>query len=746
MMSDYVYLVRKEKNMSKIKNSIYNFAVRKNENVRKQYEEYVINNIDEHKKKRLRHWRILVKLNWHYRVRKKTEPLVLKGSKKTDIVEDKMKNNVVEMSSSKPVAIPVPKPAPAPAPKPAPAPVPRNPILAYSDGPESEAYPRTQPHHMVKRLLEFDVISFDIFDTLILRPFSKPTDMFYLLDDRFDQHQLHDIRINCEKRAREISINQRGNREVTLEDIYNEVEKLTGINKNRGMEVEFELEKKLCFANPYMKRVFDILKSCGKTIYATSDMYLPKKMMSELLESCGYVGFEDVIVSCDYNTNKHQGGLFDILLQKVQHRTVIHVGDNFAADITKAKEKGIETYFYKGVNAVGNTYRADGISELIGSGYAGIINAKLHCGLKKYPVHYEYGYVYGGLYILGYCNYIANFVKTHNIDKVLFVSRDGDIYSKVFDMLHKDIPYEYVYWSRMANIKAMISKDRFAFLNRLLDGKIANYVKVTISSLFVSAGLESLLAYLDEYRLNPTEYLSHDNKLIIRELLIDHYDEIVDIYEKDNIGMKEYYQKVIGSAERVVIVDVGWTGSNVIGLSTMLEKDWGICKRAYGMLAASNGWNSEVTSQYDEEANIQAYLFGRAHNRAHFDGFVNNHKRAGHVLFEIMTQSQTPSFVGIGQNQEFIFDVPEVENYHVIEEMHRGVIDFVKEYTAKFGAERLMMNISGYDAYCPFRKVYRNLDYHKNFFGDFVFTTSMFSDKETQTVETLRQFFESKGL
>ena len=41
------------------------------------------------------------------------------------------------------------------------------------------------------------------------------------------------------------------------------------------------------------------------------------------------------------------------------------------------KEKGIETYFYKGVNAVGNTYRADGISELIGSGYAGIINAKL---------------------------------------------------------------------------------------------------------------------------------------------------------------------------------------------------------------------------------------------------------------------------------------------------------------------------------------------------------------------------------
>ncbi len=713
--------------MSQVKDKLYNWAVRKNENVRYEYERYVMEHTEEHYENRFKHWKMLWKLNWHYRVKKKNEPMLYYGNTQNNGIQ----NEQIEVSTSKPASEQIPK---------------RNLLFAYADGTESEVFPRVYPHHLVRRLLEFDVISFDIFDTLILRPFSKPTDLFYLLDEQFEQHQFHDVRIQCERRARELSIMKRGNREVTLEDIYCEVEKVTGIKKETGMAVEFELEKKMCFANPYMKRVFDILKSYHKAIYVTSDMYLPKEMMRELLESCGYSGFEDIIVSCDYNTNKHEGGLYKILLQKTKGKTLIHVGDNYNADITKAKENGIQTSFYKGVNAVGGEYRADGMSELIGSGYAGIINARLHCGLKKYPIYYEYGYVYGGIYVLGYCNYIANFVKNHGIDKVLFVSRDGDIYSRVFNMIHKDIPNEYVYWSRIPNIKVTIEKDRFAFLNRLLDGKIANNVKVTVSSLLVSAGLEPLVKYLKEYRINPEEYLSQSNKLIIRDLLIDHYEEIVAIYKEDSYKLEEYYRKVVGSAKKVLIVDVGWTGSNVVGLSNMIEKEWKLCERAYGMMAASNGWNHAVTTQYDDNSGIQPYLFGKSYNRANYDGFIKNHKHSGHVFFEIMTQSPMPSFVGISESKGFEFDVPEVENYAIIREIHQGVVEFVKDYTKSFGDYKIMMNISGYDAYCPFRKVYRNLSYYKNFFSEFVFTTSLFSDQETQTVETLGDFLKKKGL
>ena len=53
----------------------YNYFVNKNENIKREYERYVMDHIDEHKKKRFAHWRVLWKLNWHYRIQKKTVPL-----------------------------------------------------------------------------------------------------------------------------------------------------------------------------------------------------------------------------------------------------------------------------------------------------------------------------------------------------------------------------------------------------------------------------------------------------------------------------------------------------------------------------------------------------------------------------------------------------------------------------------------------------------------------------------------------
>lgn len=43
------------------------------------------------------------------------------------------------------------------------------------------------------------------------------------------------------------------------------------------------------------------------------------------------------------------------------------------------------------------------MSAVTGSMYAGLVNIRLHCGLKSYTAFYEYGYVYGGLLALGYC-------------------------------------------------------------------------------------------------------------------------------------------------------------------------------------------------------------------------------------------------------------------------------------------------------------------------------------------------------
>ena len=48
--------------------------------------------------------------------------------------------------------------------------------------PDSKLLNRQSPEAFANDLSQFDVVSFDVFDTLIFRPFAIPTDLFYLME------------------------------------------------------------------------------------------------------------------------------------------------------------------------------------------------------------------------------------------------------------------------------------------------------------------------------------------------------------------------------------------------------------------------------------------------------------------------------------------------------------------------------------------------------------------------------------
>lgn len=70
------------------------------------------------------------------------------------------------------------------------------------------------------------------------------------------------------------------------------------------------------------------------------------------------------------------------------------------------------------------------MSPVIGGAYRGIVNAHLYNGKDQYSMEYEYGFIYGGLFAAGYCHFIHTYCKLHQIKKILFLSRDGDILSR----------------------------------------------------------------------------------------------------------------------------------------------------------------------------------------------------------------------------------------------------------------------------------------------------------------------------
>ena len=194
---------------------------------------------------------------------------------------------------------------------------------------------------------------------------------------------------------------------MTLAEIWQELEQLTALSPQEGMAAEQEVEKALCRGNPLFLPVVKELRRLGKPLVLLSDMYLPAAFLEELVEAAGFGRFSLCLVSGEAGVSKGEGGLFDRLGKFFPPGTsFVHVGDNPHADGSMAKSRGIASILCPNVHRAGDPYRPKDLSPLVGSVYRGIVNGRLHGGLKVLSPLYEYGFAFGGLFALGYCRFI----------------------------------------------------------------------------------------------------------------------------------------------------------------------------------------------------------------------------------------------------------------------------------------------------------------------------------------------------
>ncbi len=810
-----------------MKDAVYNFFVRKNENVRYEYERYVMEHTKEHYEHRFLHWKILLKLNIHYRVKKVKSPMIyfddsgdgigrnagsaitedagketkpaasgaaidgaqlscaragsgevcLRWEAEADIcniyrsgngtdykfvskvfgdriyIDDTVKadtkyeykikvskneknysrfSNVVRVKT-----LPLGKYE-----------------LIYGTaklcgkGAESEACRRMSEMNLAKMLMKYDVISFDVFDTLLLRPFRKPSDLLMLVGQKLDIMDYCSIRLQAEEDARKYNMLTRGNREVTLEEIYANVEKQTGVPKEYGMQAELETEFGLCKANPYMQRVYRLVKHQKKKVIALSDMYLCKDTMGELLAANGYGDLDDILVSCDYNVSKAQGGLYDILISrhgKEPGRKIIHIGDNARTDIERAREKGLEAYHYIAVNEAGDKYRASKMSRLVGSAYAGIVNAHLHNGIHRFSPYYEVGFVYAGIYVMGFCCWLHKKAVENHITKILFLAREGDIYRKVFKRLFRDVETEYVLWSRVPVAKTVVRKNRHPYLLQLVHHKAHAIYKSKVGRLFDCIGIGELKKYFPEYKIREEEFLSSSNEKIVESLLTDHWEEVCGCYEEDGMRIREYLESMVSGHSRAAAVDVGWSGNNVLQVKYLIEEVYQSDCRIYCYLAAAREVNDTYMASMMQSGEVETYIFSNLQNRGLHDFHQETNERLNSFFFEILTQSCTPTFLGF-DGDNFLYDIPEVENFGHNKEIHRGILDFARIYAETFREYPYMKDISGHDAYMPFRLFVSDLSWLRKYFPEYVFGRDLFATQEKAVMETVKEVMQAKNL
>lgn len=184
-------------------------------------------------------------------------------------------------------------------------------------------------------LQQYDVISFDIFDTLLFRKLPRPTDVFSLVEKSVDIPGFAQARIQAEQAARQKMQRLFSTTEVQLQGIYTELMPLYGTRCDEIQRKEIQTEFDCCYANPVMAALVRKLQRMGKTIIAVSDMYLPQKVIVRLLENCGFTQLERIYVSCEYKVGKADGRLFQIVHEQYPQKSIIHIGDNFRSDVIK---------------------------------------------------------------------------------------------------------------------------------------------------------------------------------------------------------------------------------------------------------------------------------------------------------------------------------------------------------------------------------------------------------------------------
>ena len=332
------------------------------------------------------------------------------------------------------------------------------------------------------------LISFDIFDTLIARKCGTPQNTFdYIEKIIMGSHDPEIIRENdvlkrfayyrrvSEQRALTESQIQR--KEYSLEDIYRELEFITGIDadimdKLKRMELSAEVEN--CYG---IKTSIELLKNHLKEndrVVLISDMYLSANQIHYILESVDPIFKElRIYVSSEQNATKSSGGLFSVVADKedADYTKWIHYGDNKYSDFTIPKFLGITSVIIDNGGCFAKTFSEIKSRSLFWAGYLEGVSKKLSQD-RDMPLPKKMGIYWGGPICFGYVNWIIVIALKRHFDHLYFIARDGYVLKIVADRIIKnnglDIKTSYIYGSR----KAWRNEDNAELIGKYIEQNI----------------------------------------------------------------------------------------------------------------------------------------------------------------------------------------------------------------------------------------------------------------------------------
>lgn len=611
---------------------------------------------------------------------------------------------------------------------------------------DSTVFPTRLPaEEMINTLKTYDVISFDIFDTLILRNCRNPVDVFDIVALKIGYESFSSLRIQAESAAREKTENSV--KEVSLEQIYDILCQWIDIDKETTMKYEIEAELSLCIANGYMKKIFDTLRALNKQIIIVSDMYLSKNTLSHILSNCGYYGYEELYVSNEYNLSKADGSLYDYLNNIYSGKKIIHIGDNYVSDIENCEKRGWHTFYYPSCKSIGHVF-STATESPVGDIYSGIVVNKFFNGISSYSISYRHGYTYGGLLAIGYCQWLEEFAKQKRADKILFLARDAEIFETVFRKYVTNIPHEYMVVSRFAMWQIVFTIHteeyiRFFFLTRARAGD------TTIENALSETDLPFLVDKLESENISPDTNLNLSSYNQLRDFIYKYKSLIADYFRPQRDAAVKYFNHCFGNAKRIILSDVGWSGQILLHMRHFVKD---IMKRndveIIGAYVATS--MRKDVNHYVNIGTLNAFLNTYGQNREMYIPIDNYAGNTSVMCLEAMFSSASPTLMEykLSDNGEYDFIYGNITNViSNINDIQHGILDFISDWLNQMKKIDVKLTITAADAFSPYELVAMDWPYLSEVFGDYrEYTDSIPRLGKSRESITLKQIMISRGL
>lgn len=597
----------------------------------------------------------------------------------------------------------------------------------YFIQPRAEDRPAVEA--MVESLLPFDVISFDIFDTALVRSVQVPDDVFRLMGLILDVSDFASKRKAAESIARVANDRTKGTREVTLDEIYEVMTARHGATPD-WPKLECDLEVNLAQPNRYILEVFNQLRGLGKTLIFTSDMYLPVETIEAMLGKAGYSGWSAIFMSHAYGARKGDGTLQRVVAAAYEAPlSVAHIGDVYSADVDRSLEAGIQGIHYP--DRTTPIVREHFVDSLAGSFYQALIYNTMGTGHWARDLHYTHGFRVGGILALGYLEFLQRLVKEQDIEKIIFLGRDCSILANAYERFFGSIPSAYVEVSRAALLLMTAGSNYDDYIGRTFfrwfrDSKNSK----PIFQLMQDTGFDFLIEHLEEFDIEPLQFPSNANENHLREFFWAHKDLVEAHHEEARAAADEYFSAAIKDAKTILVVDVGWTGTCISALRSFLCDRKGVdAPKVVGALLGT----SRTTSLHDavSSGRIHPFIYSPAHNIELTtvmmpDGKKPQRERDLKTLpIEYAFTAVDASVVSYGRDPEGkavpLRGTNRPPNSEQIITMQQGMLDFIEQFLEASKGFAELRRIGPYLAFQPMRSALGKKHYLYAVYRDFLY-------------------------